>query len=158
MACVKMLQQRSIHLSPEAILHSSVSLVVSLHQGPEVKVLSQRQVHPRHTNQDDIKGPAFLALVLYVACFALAVPACGVSRRFCLRRYRNHQRCVSIGGDEVGGAAGLVRRGWRLPLGSWGGKTGIVGGGVLDRRHQEMAPLAETAEECEWSETERTRV
>lgn len=123
-----------------------------------MKVLSQRLMHPSHTNQDDIRGPAFLALVLYVACFALAVPACGISRRFCLRRYRNHQRYTTTSGDDVGGGAGLVRRGWRLPLGSWGSKNGMIGGGVLDDHHQEMAPLTGTAEECERSGTERARV
>lgn len=103
------------------------------------------------------KGPTLLATLLYLACFALAVPACGMSRRFFSRRRRS---ISNSGGSLSDGGGGAKRRGWRAPLGKGGGGGG---GGVIRAEGregedlQEMVPLA-GEEEGEWGRRERARV
>lgn len=119
---------------------------------------------------DDIEkkfvGPTFLATFLYVACFALAVPACGMSRRFLSRQRRN--RGVGGGGGSSAnsnnssdvlsdGGGGVKRRGgWRAQLGGVV-RAGVRGGDGDDL--EEMVPLAGGGEEGgDRNRRERVRV
>lgn len=99
------------------------------------------------------KGPTFLATMLYLVCFALAVPACGISRRFFSRRRRGAGGGSGSSGGSLsdGGGVAAKRRGWRAPL----GKGGVGAGGSRDGEDlQEMVPLA-GEEEGEWGRRER---
>lgn len=109
------------------------------------------------------KGPTLLATMLYVACFALAVPACGMSRRFFSRRKRGLTGGTGGGslsansGGSLSDGGGAKRRGWRTPLGKGGGGGGRAGGSRDGEDQQEMVPLA-GEEDGEWSRRERARV
>lgn len=116
-----------------------------------------------HKNDDTFEGPTFLATLLYVACFALAVPACGMSRRFFSRRRGNRGGSVGASANSGGGAlpdgggGGVKRRGaWRSPLG------GVVRAGIRagdEKDLQEMVPLAGGGgEEGDRGRRERARV
>lgn len=120
------------------------------------------------SKDDTFEGPTFLATLLYVTVFALAVPACGMSRRFFSRRRRNSRggggggasaNSGSGGGTlSDGGGGGVKRRGaWRSPLGGVV-RAGMRGGDEKDL--QEMVPLAggEGEEEGDWSRRDRVRV
>lgn len=99
------------------------------------------------------KGPTLLATLLYIACFAIAVPACGMSRRFFSRRRRTPS--VNGSGSLAGASSnnGAKRRSWILPLGKGGGGGGGGGGRAGANREgedmQEMVPLARE-EDGEW--------
>lgn len=103
-------------------------------QGAEVTVRSQHVlggiVSPR-LNSGDFKGPSMLASFLYIACFVLAVPACGISRRRWNRRKR--AGVGSTGGGVLDVASGVggegSRRGWRV--GQFGGRGAEAGGHEL---------------------------
>lgn len=103
------------------------------------------------------KGPTLLATILYLVCFALAVPACGMSRRYFSRRRRSF---IGGGGGSSGNGylsdGGAQRRGWRNPVGKGGGRAG--GRGADGEDVQEMVPLAGEEEGGEWGRRERTRV
>lgn len=107
---------------------------------------------PAEKTAKHFEGPTLLATLLYLACFALAVPACGMSRRFFLRRRRgvsgSSSGANSSGSFSDGG--GGKRRGWRAPVGKGGARAGVREGEDL----QEMVPLA-GEEEGEWGRRER---
>lgn len=105
------------------------------------------------------KGPTLLATILYIACFALAVPACGMSRRYYSRRKRSGSSDDFSGrsGGSLAGSGTAKRRGWRAPLRADGRGAGSTGVGGDGGDHQEMVPLTE-GDEGELSRRERTRV
>lgn len=94
-------------------------------------------------------GPAPLVSILYLICFALAVPACGCSRP-CLARRKRGFSWPDFGALGWGGWG--TRRGWRAPV---GGGTGGRGVGEPDF---EAEPLAERDDGYEWGMTTRERV
>lgn len=57
-------------------------------------------------NSRDFKGPTLFVTFLYIACFALTVPICGLSRRF----FAHRKRGVGIGRGVSDSGGSSVRR------------------------------------------------
>lgn len=122
---------------------------VSTNQGAKVTFAFS----PEQTAEKPFKGPTLLATLLYLACFALAVPACGMSRRFFSRRRRSLSGSLGANSGSLSDGNGAKRRGWRAPV----GKGGVRTGGRDGEDVQEMVPLA-GEDEGEWGRRERARV
>lgn len=113
---------------------------MTITQGAEVTLL--RLDRARRTSYN---GPSPLASLLYLICCALAVPACGWSRRCWTRRKRGGARTDSGVSGPGSVVATSKRGGWR----------GAGGRGV--EVEYEMEGLVDREDGYEWGVTSRER-
>lgn len=116
--------------SPHGILRSlpPASIPRPRGQSVDVKMLPEDGVGRASSRKaEKFKGPSLLATFLYIICFAVAVPVCGISRRCYSRRARGINSAHN-GVSDAGGSISLAnrRKGWRVSSGT--GNRGWEGG------------------------------